>query len=239
MGSKAPTEAEDLAILIRSLKTRKVKRNLLEVARSCRRLRKLHGSYLKVAKKISLDSGEMIREFEALLSLPPKVRQLIGVGKLKSVVAGYWISRMRRDNSEKEELASVVINKRLTAHHVRDIVSYANRVPKLSIKKCVEKVVESRKVEKHYLLLMGLRNETLQVLRAKAEEQKTTLKELAKATILQIVRDQDVLLCDIKNNLVIMRIKEEAFHALRDKAQKLEIKMEDLADKMISSQMRK
>jgi hypothetical protein len=234
-----PTEEEDLATLIVNLKTRRKKEDLLKIAESCKRLRELYGSYTKVARKVGLNSGEMIREFEALLKLPKDVKRLIRTGKLQSVVAGYWISKMKRSEQDKVKLALILVKQKLTAHDVRDIVSFANGVPDEPIEECVKKVLESKMVEKQYLFSMKLEDAALQILRQNAKMLGTTPESLAKRIIQEIAEPKNIVLFEIRNNLIIIRVREEGFRALNKTAKDLKVGFEDLAEILVKTRLQK
>jgi len=231
------TEEEDLAILISNLKSRKIKRNPIKVAESCERLTQLYGSYVNVARKIGLDSPEMIREFEALLRLPPEVKKLYEDGKLKSAVAGYWISRMRRIDEDKKQLAEAIVQRKLTAHDVRDIVMYAERMHNYTIDKCIEIIKESKQVEKQYLIVMKLPDETARMLEREASRLGTTPKLLAKQIIGEIMEQKDILSFAVRKSSIMIRVAEEGFRAMEMIAKKNKVELEDFAGNIIRTRL--
>jgi len=231
-------EEEDLAVLISNLKTRTPKRDPLKVARSCRRLRHLYGSYEKLSAKVGLDSHEMLREFEALLSLPAEVKSLYKKGILKSVVAGYWISRMKRSDEDKRQLANAVVQYKLTARDVRDAVAYAQRRRDYSIQKVISAITGSKKAEPHYLVVVKLQGTTLQRLEKIAGEQKVEPESLLRRAIATIVRPRDLLLLAVDGNIVTMRLNERGFRTMQTRANATGMQLEGLIDNITGRWLR-
>jgi len=233
-----PTEEEDLAVLISNLKTRTIKQDPLKVARSCRRLRDLYGSYAEVAKKVSLDSHEMLREFEALLSLPTEVRNLYKSGILKSVVVGYWISRMKRNNEDKKRLANAVVRFRLTAQNVRDAVKYAERKRSFTMRKVIDMIRRSNRFERHYLIVAKLQDGTLQMLQKISRERKVEPAFLIRQAIGETLRSKEMLSSAVEGNLITMRLNEGGFRAMQSRSEAAKMELEAFTENVIVTWLR-
>lgn len=231
-------EEEDLAVLISNMKTRRPKADPLKVARSVRRLRRRYGSFAKVAVKVDLDSHEMLREFDALLSLPAGVKDLYKKGILKSVVAGYWISRMNRSNEDKERLANAVVQYKLTAHDVRDAVAYAERKRNYSIPEVIGAITSSKKVERHYLAVVSLNNVTIRILQKVAKEKEIEPELLLRKTIGTIVKAKNILSIALKGSIVTMRLDERGFNAVQLRAKAKNMELEDLINDVTGTWLR-
>jgi hypothetical protein len=232
------TAEDDLAVLISSLKTRRPKEDPLRVARSCQRLRRLYGSYARVATKVGLDRHEMLREFEALLSLPADVKDLYRRRFLKSVVAGYWISRMKRTDQDKRLLANAVVHYKLTAQDVRDAVAYAERMRDYSIPRVISAITDSKKVEHHYLTVVHLRDVTVRMLKKVSKEKKVRPEFLLRKVMGTLVKPKNILSLAVKGNIVTVRFNERGFKTIESRAIAKNIKLEGLIDEIAGTWLR-
>lgn len=110
-------EETALAIIFANTKRKKRKENLLTIAKAFNYLVKLYGSQKSVAKKVGL-SGEMIRQFLAVLKLPQEVQKLFSNRDIDSVDIAKELLALKEPMKQIAAAKAVV---KLSSKDIRDL----------------------------------------------------------------------------------------------------------------------
>lgn len=227
------TEEKALAILASNLKRKKRTVDMITIAECINYLKELYGSWREVTRRADV-SYEMLREFRATLELPDEVKRLVKARMIDSVEVAEEISKL--DGAERQiELAKNFVSQKLTTKDIRDTVQYAKANPNLSIEKCVRRVLASKPVvEKRYMVVMELRNSTLQTLRKEAEKLSLTTEDLVKS-IVEDLKVENLISCETRGKIIAITVGEGGLTALKGKARKLNVDLEELAETIVEN----
>ena len=172
-------EEKALAILFMNLKGSK-KKDYLATAKACRFLRRLYGSFRKVAEKVGV-SSEIIREFDSLEDLPDEVKEIISKGTIK-LDTGYRISTKLQGEERQIAIAKAVAG--LNAFDARAIIEYAEKNPDMPASEVKSQVLGSKTVtEKVHVFVLPLSERTFQALKTESAKMKSKTEELVKKII--------------------------------------------------------
>lgn len=172
-------EEKALAILFVNLKGSK-KKDYLATAKACRFLRKIYGSFAKVAEKVGV-SSEIIREFDSLVDLPEEVKEIVSKRAIR-LDTGYRISTKLQGKERQVAIAKAVAD--LNAFDARAIIEYAEKNPDMPASQVKSQVLGSKTVtERVHVFVLPLAEETFQALRTEATKMKTKPEELVKKII--------------------------------------------------------
>lgn len=172
-------EETALAILFRNLKGSK-KKDYLATANACRFLRKLYGSYSKVAETVGV-SSEIIREFDSLEDLPDEVKEMVSTGAIR-LDTGYRISTKLEGKERQVDIAKAVAD--LGAFDARAIIEYAQKNSDMPASKVKSQVLGSKTItEKLHVFILPLSEKTFQALKAESAKMKSKPVELVKKII--------------------------------------------------------
>ena len=147
-------ELEADAICFANLKGTKEK-ELLKTAEALRFKKEVAGlrSNRRVGEYFGV-SGEIVREFLSLLSLPDQVKRLIDDGEI-GLDTGARLARVHKENpSALGDLAVVVSN--LPALDARDVIEYALKNPEVQPSEAKQRVMDAKTVvedEYHVLVI--------------------------------------------------------------------------------------
>ena len=156
----------ELRQLILSVGTRKSARPLapVEVGRLIQKAIDAGETRTDIADRLHLDGTTMIGRFTRLLSLPPKVQQLIGWGGDSATVPIESASQIARLKTTEEQisLAEVVLACRLNKSEIRQVIQIRQRSGN-PIGKCIKTVLNQRPViEKRHVIIGELQSAKLQ-----------------------------------------------------------------------------
>lgn len=175
---------EALAICFANLKGTRDK-DLILTAKALEYLKTNPGrrSNAEVGKEVGV-SGEIVREFLALLRLPEPVQELIDQGRL-TLDQGrrlWQLSRNRRDIVE--EVATAMTS--LTATDARHLIDYLLRYPDTSVDDAKRRVLESKTVvEREYHVVALLSEQEYRALERKARRNRLGPSELVTEIVTQ------------------------------------------------------
>lgn len=232
------TEEKALAILASNLKRKKRTVDMLTIAESCRYLKELYGSWMEVARKADV-SYEMIREFSAILKLPPSVQQLVRARAIDRVEIADELSKIAGADRQIKA-AEIFASQKLTTKDVRDVVQYAKTNPDLSIEECVNRVLESKPIiEKRYVVVMELQNYTLQTLDEESQKLTTSPQNLSKTIIEDALKLKNMMSFDMHGRVIAVTVGAEGFKTLKTETKKLRVNLENLADRIIQNWLAK
>lgn len=227
------TEEKALAILASNLKRKKRNVDMITIAECINYLKELYGSWGEVTRRADV-SYEMLREFRATLELPDEVKRLVKARMIDSVEVAEEISKL--DGAERQiKLAENFVRQKLTTKDVRDTVQYAKANPNLPIEKCIQRVLASKPVvEKRYMVVMELRNSTLQTLKKEAEKLSLSTEDLV-GSIVEDLRVENLIACDTRGKIIAITVGEDGLMALKGKARKLNVDLEELAETIVEN----
>ena len=137
-------ELEADAICFANLKGQKDK-ELLKTAEALRFKKRLpgFGSNSSVGRYFGV-SGEIVREFLALLVLPEHIRPLIEEGKI-GLDIGARLARVKRENPDiLDDLAKAVTD--LPALDARDVIEYTLKNPEVSASEAKQRVLDAKTI---------------------------------------------------------------------------------------------
>ena len=161
------TETEALAICFRNLKGSKAKA-LMDTAVALRWLRDnpKYGSNARVAQALGV-SREMVREFLALLDLPPEVQQMLSDGRLK-LEHGRRLAQLR--TTRPDVVAETAVEMAgMTAFAGRDLARYLLTHPESRVPDAVAALKHARTVTtKEYHVIVPLSAEEFEYLKREA-----------------------------------------------------------------------
>jgi len=224
------TEEKALAIVAFNLKRKKRDVDMLTIQEAIDYLRKLYGSLRQVEKRAGV-SYEMLREF-LLIKRLPEIKHLIKTRKIDSVEIVEEISKLKEVNKRKE-LAENIVKLKLTTKDVRDIVQYINANPEISIEDCIQRVLKSKSiVEKRFMVVMELKESTLDMLKREAEKLSVSIEDLAKS-IFENLKIKDLKSCDIRDKLIAITVLKSGLKDLKARAKDLKVSLEELGETVI------
>ena len=173
---------EALAICFRNLKGAKAK-DLMLTARALKYLRELpdYRSNKSLGKKVGV-SGEIVRQFIALLDLPSTVHVYLEQGKL-GLEQGRRLWQLNRTRPSVVEEAALEMNS-LTAMESRDLVEYLVRAPTSSVQDAVQALEAAKpNVSHEYHIDAILDERSYRSLETCAREQKVRVNDLVSMII--------------------------------------------------------
>ena len=183
---------EALAICFRNLKGTKTK-DLLGTARALRYLRGLpeFPSNKHLGQQVGV-SGEIVRQFIALLDLPPSVLSRIANGTL-GLEQGRRLWQLRQTRSSIVEDVAEAITP-MTAMETRDLVEYLTRTPTASVQDGMEALEAAKSTVLHeYHIDAVLDERAYESLRARARQERIRVNDLVSRIVTQwLGRTHDV-----------------------------------------------
>ena len=238
-------EVKAFATLVTNLGKKKRTENLLKLAQYCVDLKKLYGSWAKLAERIKISeershiSPEMLREFGAVMELPEEVKEMVKNNMITSVDIAYRISRL--ENSEDQLcIAKTVVQQGLSTSDVRAIVEYKTKNPHVALEDATERVIKSKtEVVTRHVVIMELQKNTFDKLREKAKAMKINISNLVLSMLRARVKAEWILSFGIRGTDVIMKLSEDGFKAFKREAQVLKVPLKDVADEVIKEAWRK
>lgn len=232
------TEEKALAILASNLKRKKRNVDMLTISECIDYLRELYGSLREVERRAGV-SSEMLREFllvKKLVERLPNLQRRIELREIDSVEVVEEIWKVKGIERQKE-LVENIARLKLATKDVRSVVQYVNASPNLSIENCIRRVLESKAiVEKRFMVVMELKNSTLEGLRKEAEKLSVSVEDLARS-ILENLKIKDIISYDMRGKLIALTVLEDGLKVLKEKAKELKIALEDLAETIINDWM--
>jgi hypothetical protein len=237
-------EVKAFATLITNLGKKKRTENLLKLAEYCVHLKKLYGSWARLAEKIRINdvrphiSPEMLREFGVVVDLPEEVKEMIKNKLITSVDVAYRISRLK--NSEDQTLlAKKIIQERLNTSDVRAIVEYKTKNPHVTLEGAAERVIRSKaKVVIRHIAIMELQKDVVNRLRQEAKAMKVNMNDLVLSILRARVKTTFILSFGMRGTDIIMKLSDDGFHAFKKEAQILKVPLKDVANKMIKEALK-
>ena len=185
---------EALAICFRNLKGAKAK-DLMLTARALKHLRELpeYRSNKSLGKKVGV-SGEIVRQFIALLDLPSSVQAYLEQGKL-GLEQGRRLWQLNRTRPSVVEEAAFEMNS-LTAMESRDLVEYLLRAPTSSVQDALDGLEAAKpEVSHEYHIDAILDERSYRSLETRAREQKVRVNDLVSMIIKSwLAKDHNVRL---------------------------------------------
>ena len=175
-------KTEALAICFQNLKGAKAK-DLLLTARALKYLRGLpeFRSNRSVGQEVGV-SGEIVRQFVALLDLPTYVQSYLQKGKL-GLEQGRRLWQLNRTRPSIVEDAARVMSS-MTAMETRDLVEYLTRTPTASIQDGLDALEAAKpKVSHEYHVDAILDEEAYLSLAAKARHNRVRVNDLVSKVI--------------------------------------------------------
>lgn len=173
---------EALAICFANLKGPRDK-DLLKTARALSYLKSLpdFGSNEKVGKAVGV-SGEIVREFLALLRLPEPIQHLLGQGRL-SLEQGRRLWQLGRQRPEiLQATAEAMTN--LSVIDSRHLVDHLLRHPDLSVAKATRRILDSKIVtEREFHVVAILSEGRYRELEKRSRRHKMGASELVTAIV--------------------------------------------------------
>ncbi|MDE2590638.1 MAG: hypothetical protein KGL95_13350 [Patescibacteria group bacterium] len=165
-------EEKAVAILMGNLKgSRKKVSNLLEIAEACRFLIEKWG--IKEMSRYFRVSEFMIRQIDKINDLNPKLRKLVGDGKL-GIEASYQLWRF--NEPKRTQVANFI--KDMSTEDIRTFVHFAHKNPDMTLDEC-KKLFNKTKPEKIRVLVLPLDSETYDALQEIAVHSKLKLHDAA------------------------------------------------------------
>ena len=213
------TEPKVISRLIKNTRTKKRYSNLLDVARDIRWLQNFYGSLSEVAKTLRI-SEEMLQQFLSVEKLSPKVKKLIRDRRIDSVTIAHKIKNL--NESEQNLIAHAVMDGRLTSSDVRALIAMKAQNPRLSIKKLISRIKNSKDIRLYVLkfrLPEELRKESL--LRKKIE---------------QLLSQTDIHSLAIENSIAVLTITKHGTEVLRKEARNRKLTLKAFVDEFIRSE---
>jgi len=190
----------------------------------------------EVAKRAGI-SQEMVREFLKLLSLPPDIqRQLfsnwdIGIDK------GYRLS-MLKDEKEQRRLANAILNEKLSSNEVRAIVYLKKKNQEMPISDCIKEVLRLREKTKHHLILTGIDQTTLRLLKKKATKYGVSTEDIVKKIIKRnLPSSQSLIEFKMQGTLISMIVNSNGFQKLKSKAKEKGVNFDDIVERLVEEWM--
>ena len=175
-------KTEALAICFRNLKGAK-KKDLLLTARALSYLRNQPGcgSNRSVGEIVGV-SGEVVRQFIALLDLPADVQAYLQDGKL-GLEQGRRLWQLNRQRPSVVEDAARAMSS-MTAMETRDLVEYLVRTPDASVQDALDALEEAKpKIAHEYYVVAVLDEETYGSLSSQAKMKRTNVNDLVSTVI--------------------------------------------------------
>jgi len=238
-------EVKAFATLVTNLGKKKRTENLLKLAQYCVDLKKLYGSWAKLAEKIKISdershiSPEMLREFGAVMELPVEVKEMVRNNLITSVDIAYRISRL--ENSEDQiRLAKNVVQRGLSTSDVRAIIEYKIKNPHVRLEDATERVIKSKtKVVTCHVVIMELQKNTIDELKEEAKAKGINIDDLILSMLQARVEANWILSFGMWDTDIILKLSEDGFNAFKREAQILKVPLKDVADKLIKKTLRK
>ena len=173
---------EALAICFRNLKGAKAK-ELMLTAQALKYLRGLPAfrSNKSLGEKVGV-SGEIVRQFIALLDLPSSVQSYLAQGKL-GLEQGRRLWQLSQTRPSVVEDTAQAIGS-MTAMETRDLVEYLIRTPTASVQDGLEVLAAAkRNVSHEYHIDAILDGEAYRLLKAQAQKQRGGVNDLVSTII--------------------------------------------------------
>lgn len=153
------------------------------MAEAARVLYDKYKSYDKVARLVKVISGEMVREFYDISTLPKAAKDLIDQGKIRIDVARRLPS-VGNDAKRQTETAEAIAG--LTSHVARHVIDSVVRNPDKTPAECRDIVLGSKNTVRALdTLVFSLESEEFKLLNQLARKQGITTNKLVK----QIIKD--------------------------------------------------
>lgn len=177
-------EATALAIVFANTRRQKRTTDIVTVAEALDFLVETYGSQTETARKIGL-SSEMIREFRKVLTLPPKVLDMIRSREIDKIDVAYRISKIKDPG---EQLAAV----KQAVGSLTDDVRAAGRAVSQhggSFKEAKEKVAQAKLRDLHVFVIEVDDGQEKAILR-EARKKRKQPAELVKQIVLDWLKTQ-------------------------------------------------
>lgn len=149
---------EALATCFANLKGIKDK-NLIATAKALQFLKSLpeYGSNEKVGNAVGV-SGEVVREFLALLRLPGDIQDLFEQRQLRTLEQGRRLWQLARRRPELLKDAAKAIAK-LSAWDSRHVIDYIIRNPGVTVDEAIKAIMESKTIVEHEYYVVAILSE--------------------------------------------------------------------------------
>ena len=166
-----------LAICFSNLKGSKTK-NLLSTAKALKHLKSLpeFGSNERVGEQVGV-SGEIVRQFIALLDLPASIHHYLDKNEL-GLEHGRRLWQLNRSRPTITEDAALAMTS-MTAMESRDLVDYLKRNPSSSIQEALDALEEAKPVvtEEHLICALVSKSE-YEALATNARRNRSSVNDL-------------------------------------------------------------
>ena len=173
---------EALAVCFRNLKGAKAK-DLLTTARALKYLKGLSEfrSNRRLGQEVGV-SGEIVRQFIALLDLPPSIQSYFEKGYL-GLEQGRRLWQLNRVRPSLVQDAALVMSS-MTAMETRDLVEYLIRTPTVSVQDGVNALEAAKPIVSHEYHIDAVLDETAyRSLVSKAQDRKIQVNALVSLII--------------------------------------------------------
>jgi len=150
------SETSALATVTVGLRTRRRPVSLTTIAAAISELEKLYGSLNAVSKRAGVSAG-MLRKFQSVSELSPRVAELVRVRKIDRVMDVFWLSKLDRAGDQLW-LAQTIPKHRLSTAELRDVVTILRRNPREGRVQALHRVIGGRKtVDRAFAVAMPMR----------------------------------------------------------------------------------
>jgi hypothetical protein len=217
--------------LLVSLKTPKKWRKMdpIEIAENLKILCD-HFPRDEVARRLGISEKGTLWVYLRLLDLPEKVQELVRTKKVGKDAA-YRVS-IRLNKKEQEDLAEAIIKYKLNSSEVKGITqSLKKRNRNMPIGEAIALTLKARpSVTEQHIVVTRIEEDTLEALKRKSEDQKTSIQELIKKSLGEILPSSSLTSLRMIDRMVFLSLDEESFKVLKDRAREKQIKLENLVD---------
>jgi hypothetical protein len=214
--------------------TRRKKReiNLLEVSEEIKSLYEINKSLDKVANIVKL-SSEMVREFLKITELEEEVKEIIKVGKIKSVDIAYRISKLQ--GGDQTKLAKQIVEDNISSKDVRNIVQYKIDNAKISIEDAIKNNIQS-KDKKIYVAYLGIDKDVFEKLLDKIKDK--NFEDTIRSILENIVDKKSIVYWGINGRVIVLKIEKNALKKMREIAKDLKVPLAKLANALVEDYLK-
>ncbi len=175
---------------------------------------------------------QTIRMFKNLLKLPPDIRELVKLGKVR-IDEGDRISWLK-NVQEQRFLTEAIVADALSADLVKDIVALKRRNPNIAIEQCVEQVVKAQPVvEDRYIFVAQISEAVTKAIEMESKSCGIPFAEVAKSILQESLPREGLLSFVARGRTVLVTFTKDGWQAVSAKCDSSGVSLEELVESLL------
>ena len=205
-----------IARVILSTKRKNRQFSLFEIANDINALSNAKGGLKEVANTIGISTG-MLNQFLSVFKLPKTVIELVKNRNIDSVSMVHYLTKF--DDNDSVKLSKLLASNKLSSQDLRILIPYRKQHKEADILDLVEKIHASKNIK-------------VSVIRINKQDTIKSTSELH-TIFSDHVGAENVIMIDMKNEIIDIKLAKEGEKILRDKAKTNNTTFVELISKII------